>query len=106
VSGRCVVVATITVHADAADDFRQFERQAAAIMERHGGRIERTVVAEGSPGELTEVHVVAFPGTDAFAAYRSDPALAELAQLREASVISTTVVVGTDGPNYHAVDVR
>lgn len=43
---------------------------------------------------LREVHIVTFPSAEAFAAYRDDPALAPLAPLRAASVLSTEVWAG------------
>jgi hypothetical protein len=98
------LVAILTVRREALDRFRAFERHAATVMARHGGRIERTVVVspEGSPDLLKEVHVVTFPDERAFAAYRDDPRRGELAHLRDASVVHTEVLVGEDGPDYGA----
>jgi hypothetical protein len=97
-------VAILTVRREALDRFRAFERHAAAVMARHGGRIERTVVvsAEGSPDLVKEVHIVTFPDEQAFAAYRQDPGRGELAHLRDESVVHTEVLVGEDGPDYGA----
>ncbi|MEO8103177.1 MAG: hypothetical protein ABI790_11655 [Betaproteobacteria bacterium] len=96
------LVAIITVRATALDQFRAFERYAAAVMKRHGGRIERTVVVAvpESPDIVKEIHVVTFASEAAFAAYRGDPGLGEFAALREASVVRTEVLIGTDGPDY------
>jgi uncharacterized protein (DUF1330 family) len=96
------LVAIISVRTDALDRFRAFERHAATVMARHGGRIERTVVvsAESSPGLVKEVHIVTFPDEQAFLAYRADPRLRELAQLRDESVVHTEVLVGEEGPDY------
>ncbi|MCB9564073.1 MAG: DUF1330 domain-containing protein [Kofleriaceae bacterium] len=99
------VVAILTVRAAEAAGFRAYEREAARVMARHGGRIERTVVAPGGGDDATfrEVHVVTFPDAAAFAAYRADPdpALAALAPRRAAAVIATELLVGADGPDYH-----
>jgi uncharacterized protein (DUF1330 family) len=97
-------VAILSVRRDALDRFRAFERHAAAVMARHGGRIERTVVvsAESAPGVVKEVHIVTFPDAAAFDAYRADPRRDELAHLRDASVVHTEVLVGEDGPDYGA----
>lgn len=99
---RLTLVVTLTVRRDALEQFRAFERRAAVVMASHGGRIERTVVgpAEGRPDLLTEVHIVTFPGGAAYAAYRADPRLREVAHLREASVVGTAILVGEDGPDY------
>ena len=43
-----------------------------------------------------------FPDEPAFLAYRADARLAELAHLRDASVVATDVLIGEDGPDYGA----
>ena len=97
------LVAILTVRAVAIGKFRAFERKAAAVMAKHGGRIERTVVIAAKPGEdaMKEIHVVTFPNPDALSAYQNDPELKALADLRAQSVISTEVFIGEDGPDYH-----
>jgi hypothetical protein len=94
------LVVILTVRRKAADSFRAFERQAAAVMARHGGAIERTVVVNSDADLFKEVHIVTFPDAAARAAYRKDPELAALLPLREMSVISTEVLIGEDGPVY------
>ncbi len=97
------LVAILTVRRAALEQFRAFERQAAAVMRAHGGRIERTVVVpDDSPALIREVHVVAFPDAGAFEAYRADARLATLAPLRESAVVRTELLVGEDGPDYGA----
>ena len=101
------LVAIMTVRAAALDDFRAFERHAAAAMRAHGGRIERAVVVPVVPvpdveDVIKEVHVVTFPDAAAFTAYRADPVLAAVAHLRTASVIHTELLTGHDGPDYMA----
>ncbi|MFT3736122.1 MAG: hypothetical protein QM776_14060 [Rhodocyclaceae bacterium] len=98
------LVAIITVLKDARDQFHAFETHASAIMKTHGGCIERTVVVEddGRPDVFKEIHVLTFPDARAFAAYRSDPLLAGVAHLREASVVGMEVFIGEDGPTYGA----
>jgi uncharacterized protein (DUF1330 family) len=97
-----VVVAILTVRKAALEDFRAFERHAAAVMKAHGGGFARTVsVSEGAPaGTVKEVHVLAFPDRPSFDAYRADPRLAALRHLRERSVVSTDILMGEDGPDY------
>ena len=98
-----LLVAILTVRRDRLDDFRRFETAAARIMAHHGGCIERAVVLDapppGEPDALRELHLVRFPDESAFAAYRADPALAALAELRTA-VIATEIWPATDGPTY------
>jgi hypothetical protein len=97
------LVAILTVRRAALEQFRAFERQAAAVMQAHRGRIERTVVApDDSPELVREVHVVVFPDAGAFEAYRADARLATLAPLRESAVVRTELLIGEDGPDYGA----
>ena len=97
-------VVILTVRKDAKERFRAFETHAAAIMKTHGGRIERTIVVESdeAPDVFKEIHVVTFPNAHAFAAYRDDARLGEVAHLRHDSVVSTETFVGEDGPTYGA----
>jgi len=101
--GDLVLVATLQVRRDALDAFRRFEAIAARVMSRHGGAIERVVVLrpEAPDADHREVHLVRFPDEAAFAAYRGDPELLAASPLREQSVIATSILVGTDGPDYH-----
>ena len=94
-----LLVATMTVRREAIDEFRAFERQAAAIMARYGGVIERSIVADDGSGPLQEVHVVSFPDERALAAYQVDDGLQRIAPLRERSVIQTVIVRGEAGPD-------
>jgi len=98
------LVAILTVRKAAIDTFRTFEKRAAAVMAAHGGRIERTVVVngDGAADLFKEIHVVTFPSAAAFAAYRGDERLRELARLRAAAVVHTEVLVGEDGPRDDA----
>lgn len=102
------LVAVLTVRAGAVEQFRAYERRAATIMARHGGRIERTVVVgheadgddAGDGAPLKEIHLVTFPDAQAFAAYQADPELAALAPMRDGAVASAELLVGQPGPDY------
>jgi uncharacterized protein (DUF1330 family) len=96
------VVAILTVRRDARADFEAFERAAARIMRRHGGAIERTVAVTAAPGSATEteIHLVTFPDAERFAAYRADPELLAMSELRERGVAAVTVYLGEEGPSY------
>lgn len=98
-----LVIVSLVIHPGQEIAFRQFETQAARIMARHGGRIERVIRPTGGmpAGELPhEFHLVSFPSPDDFAAYRADPDLAALAPLRQAAIARTTIVVGAEGEAY------
>jgi len=90
------LVAILTVRRSALEEFRAFEHQAAAVMSRHGGAIERTVVITqpDDTEHLREVHIVTFPDEASLVAYRADVALVPLAPLRAASVTHSEVLVG------------
>ncbi|MCC6293257.1 MAG: hypothetical protein IT164_11455 [Bryobacterales bacterium] len=105
-SPRLILVVTLEVRNEAAADFDRFETQAAAILSKRGGRIERVIRLEGSaaPGSFCEVHLVSFPDEAAFNAYRSDPELLALKNLRERAILSTGIVRGQDVPIYGATD--
>ncbi len=98
------LVVILTVRCGALEAFRAFETQAAALMARHGGDIERAVVIPAAPGAetLQEVHIVTFPSAEACAAYRQDPELQRHAPLRAVSVVKTEILVGDEGPDYRA----
>ena len=95
-----VLVAILTVRKQALEQFRAYETQAARIMREHGGRIERTVVVADGADTIKEVHVVTFRDEAAFTAYKADTRLAQIAHLREASVVRTELLIGADGPTY------
>jgi uncharacterized protein (DUF1330 family) len=96
------LVVILTVRRGQLEIFRAFEAQAAAIMARYGGAIERTVVIPPGTGSdlLREVHIVTFPDAAAFVSYREDPDLHRAAPMREVSVEETEILVGEDGPDY------
>jgi uncharacterized protein (DUF1330 family) len=98
-----LLIATLTVHPDKIDSFHDYERRAAKIMSRHGGRIERAVVLEKDPEDhyYRECHVVSFPGRAALDAYRDDEAFKALAGMRESCVLATAIRYGTAGEDYH-----
>jgi antibiotic biosynthesis monooxygenase (ABM) superfamily enzyme len=86
------LVVTLTVRRDEETAFDAFEAEAAQLMARHGGVIaSATRTDDGAGPTFTEVHVVRFPDAAAFAAYRGEPLLAELAPLRSRAIVATTV---------------
>jgi uncharacterized protein (DUF1330 family) len=99
-----ILVATLTVKPGGLNAFRSYERQAAAIMKRHGGRIERTVALWENQEDdfFREVHLVYFPSPEALAAYRDDADFKALTELRESCIVSTVIRSGEPGPDYHA----
>ena len=98
-----LVVALLTIRPGATDQFHEFELQAARVLARFGAVIERTITLEASSSDdQREIHVVCFPSKQAFDAYRIDPELASLAELRAASIAHTELWMGCEGPRYSA----
>jgi hypothetical protein len=98
-----IIVAILTVRRHRLGAFHRFERAAAALMARYGGAVERTVAVDDPAAEhYREVHLITFLDAAAFVAYRADPELAGLAQLREEAIVATEMLLGEDGPTYTA----
>ena len=97
-SPRLTLVVALFVHSGREEEFERFEAAAAAVMDRHGGRIERRIRigTPTDPGEPDEVHVVTFPDEASFERYRRDPEIAALAGLRAGAVRRTIVWRGAD----------
>ena len=99
---RLLIVAILTIHSGADDSLREYETEAARIMAKYGGVIERTMVVEPPAAEerMREVHLLSFPNHDAFARYRADADLSALAGLRLSCIAHTEILFGREGPNY------
>lgn len=102
-NSRIIVVASLFIHAGREVEFRQFETEAARIMKRYGGQIQRvmrplaSVQADSVP---YEIHLVAFPSMEKFTAYRGDSDLAKLAPLRQIAIARTEVIIAEEGEPY------
>jgi uncharacterized protein (DUF1330 family) len=98
-----VLLVSLHVHPGREAELRRFETEAARIMARHGGAIERVIRPVSAPAGAAlphEIHVVTFPRREALAAYRADPELAALAELRQAAIARTEIVEGEPGEPY------
>jgi hypothetical protein len=98
-----VLLVQLFVHMGREAEFRRFETEAARIMRRHGGRIDRVIRPTGpARGDALphEVHLVSFPSAAGFEAYRADPELRALGALRESAIARTEILVGIDGEPY------
>lgn len=98
-ASRTVLMVTLFVHEGREAEFDEFERHAARIMARHGGRVERVLRPSSvvPAGPLPrEIHIVTFPDLAAFDAYRGDAELLALAPLRAAAIARTDVTIGHD----------
>jgi uncharacterized protein (DUF1330 family) len=98
-----ILLAKLFIHPGRETEFRQFETQAARIMQKYGGRIERVIrPTSAAPGEVLphEIHMVSFPNMTQFESYRGDSDLAQLGPLRQAAIAKTEVIIGEQGESY------
>jgi uncharacterized protein (DUF1330 family) len=99
---RVNLVVSLWLKADDVAGFESFERAAARVMAKHGGRIDRVIrraSAEGGDGPF-EVHVVSFPSWSAFDAYRADQAFKALRPRRERLIARTEIWRGEPREAY------
>jgi uncharacterized protein (DUF1330 family) len=100
-TGRITLVALLFVRAGREDEFEAYERRAFALIERHGGRLERRIrCAMADVATPYEVHVLSFPSAADFARYRADPDGQGLADLRARAIERTVVWPGAELPSF------
>lgn len=87
-----VRVVSLWIHPGQETAFEAFEREAAQLMTRNGGRIEQAVRTGGAGDSPFEIHIVSFPDRAAAESYASDPETAKL-RARRAQIIARTEVV-------------
>ncbi len=75
-----VLIAHIPPHG--IESFNAYEDRVLPLLGEHGGVLQRRLRSDDGG---TEVHLVWFPSSAAFEAYRADPRRAELAPLMAAS---------------------
>jgi hypothetical protein len=98
-----VLLVELFVHPGRVDEFRRFETEAARIMRRHGGRIDRVIRPTGpAQNDILphEIHLVSFASAAGFEAYRADPELRALAPLRQSAIARTQITMGVDASPY------
>lgn len=76
--------------------FRAYERRALAILRKHGGELLQALRPETEPDRVHEVHLIRLPSHSALEAYRHDPALAALREMRGVAVASTSITLAGD----------
>lgn len=99
-TNRYIRLVSLWIHPGQEAAFDAFEREAAQIMARHGGRIERALRTSGQGAEAPyEVHLVSFPDVAASDSYAGDPDTLALRASREKIIVRTEVVEVEDvGP--------
>lgn len=74
----------------------EFEHKAAAIMKKYQGRIVSAFeITHNEDGTGEEIHILEFTDDTAFANYRADSSLAQLADLRSQAISNTQVLIST-----------
>lgn len=99
---RASLVASLWLKTDDVAAFESFERAAARVMAKHGGRIDHVVRRadiERGDGPF-EVHVVSFPDWRSFDAYRADADFKALLPQRERLMSRTEIWRGEPRETY------
>jgi len=102
-STKVVLVVSLFIHSGREAEFRQFETEAARIMKRYGGQIERVIrptISAQAGVTPHEIHLVSFPSMERVDAYRGDAELGKLASLRQTAIARTEVIIGEEGESY------
>jgi uncharacterized protein (DUF1330 family) len=98
-----ILVVQLFIQVNKEVEFQQFEREAAQIMQKYHGQIEKVIrpIRNGQRNEQPyEVHIVWFPSMEEFESYRKDPDLAELADLRQSAISRTEIIIGHEVNPY------
>jgi uncharacterized protein (DUF1330 family) len=98
-STEIILIVKLYVYPGKETEFQQFETEVAQIMPEYGGRIERVIKPIDSPAQPDapyEVHLVRFPSLAQLEAYRLDSRWQSLAELRQAAIRRTEILVGQE----------
>lgn len=81
-------VVSIVLHPEMGEVLRQYEAQAARIMQRHGGQFVYVLkpMHAGPSNDAEEIHLLAFESEQGFLDFRQDPELHQYRHLREVAV--------------------
>lgn len=99
-----MLVISLWLKSENVADFEAYERQAARVLERHGGCIERAVRVIKQSDETDapfEIHVVSFPNEQKFADYLADAETRQLADWRDRIIARTEILCGCEVNFYH-----
>src|SRR5262249_52975828 len=100
---RFALVVSLWIHPGQEAAFEAFEREAARLMARRGGRIDRALHVTAGEGDLPyEVHFVSFPDEAAYKAYGGDPETAVLREGRAKIIARTVSIRGRETGPYEA----
>ncbi|MBV9467726.1 MAG: hypothetical protein JO316_21690 [Abitibacteriaceae bacterium] len=94
-----ILCVSLWIRNDDITAFESVERQAAQLMAKYGGRIERAIRVTSEPDDFDapfEVHIVSFPDQNRFDLYRQDPKTQDFSRERDKVIAKTTVIQGYD----------
>jgi uncharacterized protein (DUF1330 family) len=98
------ILVRLWIHKDREAELEAYERKVARIMARYGGVVERAIrvsrASEDASNEPFEVHLLKFPSSDLYDAYRNDEERRSLSGERDSIIAKTDILVGTPGPTY------
>lgn len=103
---RLILVVRLWIREDNVEAYRAYEKQAAIIMQKHGGRLEQVFRSESifsgesKDEEPDEIHVVSFVDKEAFKSYQQDPGLIALREERGKAIQKTQVWAGKEVTPY------
>ncbi len=97
---RYIRIVNLWIHPGQEAAFEAFERDAARIIARHGGRIDSAVRIDGKGDLPFEVHVVSFPDPAAADSYAADPETLSLRTRRAAIIVRTEFLEGREAGPY------
>jgi uncharacterized protein (DUF1330 family) len=98
-----ILVVQLFIQTNQEAKFQQYEREAAQIMQKYQGKIEkviRPIATEQSNEQPDEVHIVWFPSLERFESYRQDLDLVKLAELRQSAISRTEIIIGQESNSY------
>lgn len=97
-----ILVVSLWLKDSNLEGFEAFERQAASLMARYDGRMERVIRLIPDPGGQGpfEIHLVSFPDGSALVAYQQDPEVQALSRQRGEVIARTAIQTGRDQDPY------
>lgn len=100
-SDRFFRIVSLWIHPGQGAAFEVFEREAARIMARHSGRIDRAIrITEQGADAPFEVRLVSFPDRAAADSCAGDPETVELRKNRPEIIARTEVLCGQEAGPY------
>lgn len=100
---KLILVVSLWLKGENVSDFEDYERRAARLLARHGGKIERTVRIKkqaSKTDEPFEIHVASFPNEQSFTNYLADSERQKLAARRDEIIARTETIFGYDAELY------